>query len=309
MYFKTTLIEVLIMLLYMVPAYVLHKVHKVSEHALKDLSNLLLYICQPCLMAYSFMGVEFSKEILPNLAISLVGSIVIQIGLLLLFYIIFFKKSQDKDEAKNRVCALASVLGNIGFFGIPLLEALFPEHPEALMYCMMYILSMNVISWTIALYVMTGSKKYISLKGIFLNPPMIALMIIIPCFLCKVQVPDLLGNAITVLAKSCTPICMFILGIRLASRPIKCIFTDKKSYLTVALKMIVMPLVTFGVLYFLPFDTVVKETLYVLAACPCASIVLQFAELNDARPDIAANNILLSTIVSILTMPLLMLLL
>lgn len=306
MNFLTTLIAVGIMLLYAVPAYVLRKVGLVSEKSLKDISCLLLYICQPCLMAYSFMGVTYDSSLLPGLGLALIGSTVIQIGLLGLFYVIFFKRMADK--ASSHVYTLASVLGNIGFFGIPLLEALFPDHPETLLYAMMYIVSMNVISWTLGLYVITSSRKYITAKGLFLNPPMIALLVIVPLFLCKVTIPAALASALTILAKMTTPVCMFILGIRLANQPLSLLVRDKRSFLSVGLKMVAMPLITFALLYFLPIPSLVKTTLFVLAACPGATIVLQFAEIHEARPDLAAINVLDSTLVSIVTLPLLMLL-
>ena len=80
---------------------------------------------------------------------------------LCIMWLIFKKKSHRPEY---RVCSVACVLGNVGFFGVPLLEALIPEHPEAIVYSAVYILGMNIISWTAGSMLITGDKKYMSIK-------------------------------------------------------------------------------------------------------------------------------------------------
>ena len=70
-----------------------------------------------------------------------------------------------------------------------------------------------------------------------------------------------------------------------------------------------MPLVAFLAVFFIPLPTEVKATFFIICACPTASIVLNFSELIGEGQREAASMVLLSTILSIATLPVMVLLL
>ena len=82
-----------------------------------------------------------------------------------------------------------------------------------------------------------------------------------------------------------------------------------KAYAAVAVKAFLMPLIAFGMVYFLPIPTEVKQTFFIIAACPTASVVLNFSELCGAGQREAAASVLLSTIFSVVTLPIMVLML
>jgi predicted permease len=96
---------------------------------------------------------------------------------------------------------------------------------------------------------------------------------------------------------------------RLAKMKFGSIFTNKRIYVTVALKQFLMPLLGFLFVYFLPIAPDLKRVFFILCACPVASIVLNFAEIVGEGQNEAANSVLLSTLLSIITLPVMMLLL
>ena len=111
-------------------------------------------------------------------------------------------------------------LGNAGFFGIPIIEALLPNRPEVACFACVYIVGMNMLTFTIGAYCLTGDKKRMTLKKAFLNPPFISLIVALILYALNVQSVtqgNMLGNALELLSKTTTPLCMIILGIRLAS--------------------------------------------------------------------------------------------
>lgn len=113
---------------------------------------------------------------------------------------------------------------------------------------------------------------------------------------------------ITILGKMTTPMCMLIMGMRLATIRFKNLFTNWMQYFSVAINQIVFPLFVFGVLYLLNVDKELMMCMYVMCACPVASVVQNFAELLGEGQDIAANTVLLGSICSIATLPVLALL-
>ena len=102
---------------------------------------------------------------------------------------------------------------------------------------------------------------------------------------------------------------MLVMGMRLATVPVKNIFSDKRQYFAVFLNQLVYPLLAFGLLYLLPIDATLKQTVVILCACPVASMVQNYSEILGKGSDKAANIVLLGTMLSIVTVPLICLIL
>lgn len=105
---------------------------------------------------------------------------------------------------------------------------------------------------------------------------------------------------------------MIILGVRLADmKPIRLI-NDGKVYLATFVKLIISPLLSLGVMVLIsllvPIDGYVLVAMYVIAAMPAASSALNFAEMYNGDRETAAASTLMSTILCIVTIPVLMLL-
>lgn len=136
MQFSTTSVNVLILLLYAIPGYILVKSKAVKSESIPAFAKVLLYVCQPCLSVYSFQKVVFSAEIIKNMGIFVGLNLGLMLFILLVVYLAFRKQYEDN---RYRVCTVATALGNVGFLGVPLLEALLPEYPETIAYSAVFI--------------------------------------------------------------------------------------------------------------------------------------------------------------------------
>ena len=306
--FKVTLIMVGIMLAYAVPGFVLIKVKAVKPDSISAFSKLLMFVCQPVLTLYSFNKADYSKELLINLLIFFVIITIVQLVFIGIFYLIFRKKM---EEVKYRIVTIATTLSNCSFLGVPLLEALFPDSPNVAVYSMMYFLSMSLLGWTLVSAIITRDKKYISIKKILLNPATISIAFSLPFFFTGFKISAdngyFLGqieNMIYILSKMTTPLCMLVMGMRLATVKFKSIFSSPWTYFSVAINQFVFPLVVLGILTLLRVDEELKWCMYVMCACPVASVVQNYAEILGEGQDVAANTVLLGTMSSIVTLPL-----
>lgn len=309
MNFQTSLLAVAVMLLYALPGWLLVKTKIVKGDAIHNFSKVLLYVSQPCLTVYSFSRVTFSWEMTGKLALCFLFAVVIQAGLVLLLFFVFKKK---RNEIVWRVICVAAVFSNCGFFGVPLLERLLPGNPEVIAYSSVFSLAMNMIGWSLGLYIVSLDKRYIRAKKIFVNPATIGFAVALVLYFTGFKLPaefSGISDAVTLVGKMSTPLCMLILGMRLATVPIKEVFGDWRQYLAAALNQIAYPLLVFALLYFLPVDPLLKTTFVILCACPVASNVLNYAEILGQGQDKAANMVLLGTLFSILTVPLVCLIL
>ena len=314
MYFTVTLYAVLIMFIVGAIGFTLKKANLISEHASKDLSKILVYVCQPALIWYSFDKCRFTTSSLLNIGITFVSVAVIMCLVIFVFYCIFKKKYENVDYRIYTICAAMS---NYAFFGIPVLTAVFPDKISDLM-----VLSataavvLNLIGWSLACFVITGDKKYVSLKKILFNPSLLILIVVLPLFFCNVHLSgnqneflSLLGDMIELVGRTATTVFMLVLGMRLASSDLKGIFCNYRLYLICFFKQVILPLIVFAVFYFMPVAVELKQTLFVLFSCPIASVALNYAEMVGKGQNTAANTVLLSVASSVITLPVITLLL
>lgn len=117
-----------------------------------------------------------------------------------------------------------------------------------------------------------------------------------------------LGNAVTVLGKMTTPLCMLVLGMRLATMRIKPLFKGWLQYFAVAVNQIVYPLCVLGVLMLLRVGQELMWCMFIMAACPVAAVVQNYAEILGQGQEFAADCVLLGTLLSVVTLPLMALL-
>ena len=302
--FVISLVTVAIMLLYAVPGFLLVKSKLVKENAISAFAVFLMYVCQPCLTIYTFQKTEFSWELIGNIGI--IFALALLLMGVMLFGMFFIMKKKYSD-VRYRIANVAGAFGNCTFMGVPLLEALLPNSPEATLYSTIFFIAMSILGWTVASALITQDKKYIKPMKIVLNPAVLALVVALPLFFAKVTLPAVLNDAITLVGRMSTPLCMVIMGMRLATVKVKSIFVEPTVYVATAVKLVIMPLIGLLLTWFLPIDYALKVSFYVMCCCPVAAVVLTFAEMLNEGQKSAANVVLLSTIISLATLPLMML--
>lgn len=306
--FSITFSNVLLMLLYLLPGFLFCKTKKIQPDHLSSVSVILLYICGFALYVNALYGLKPSPELFAKMGLFLLISLACETAVMLLILLLLGRNR--RKEFGLRMLSIAAVMGNVGFFGMPVVRALFPEAPEAAVYSSMFNAALNILAWTVGVFTLTGEKKYISLRSALLNPSMLACFTgLVLCLLNAGEwLPDLLRNGLSTIASMSTPLCMIILGVRLATMDFKALFTTPLAWLISAGKLLVFPLFCYLAVLPLPLDAVFKGCILILAGTPCASILLNLAEIHHNGQELAANCALLSTLLSILTIPLLSLL-
>lgn len=302
-----TLFAVLSLLLIAVPGYLLINRKMISEECIGGASKILLYVAQPCLAVYTFTEAEFSLKVLADIGIFALISLLLVSAMLCGAYLILRKKYADPI---HRIMTVAVAFANCAFFGIPVIEALLPDKAAGLMiYTTVFAVVMNIIGWTLGSAIISGNAKHVSVKKIFLNPAVIGLLVAMFIFILRIPIQKDILSMISVTGRMCSPLSMLIMGMRLATMKPSDIFTNPRVYLTIAVKQMLMPLVAFAIIFFMPLAPEVKQTFFIIAACPVASVVLNFAEIVGAGQKEGAAMVLVGTMLSIVTMPVMMLML
>ena len=209
--------------------------------------------------------------------------------------------------------------------GLPFLQALFSGNEsiqgEILIYGGIIIAVFNLLTWSIGAFMMTGDKKQMSFKRAFLNPTVIGIVVGLVLFF-AIQKPFVqlaeentigytilskLSETFNFLANMVTPLAMLVIGIKLANINVKELFLDGLTYVSCFNKLIVMSLVTMLVVAFLPIEPIAKYALFFGLSMPSATNTVMFAVQFGGDSKFATSSVLLSTIISILTIPLMFL--
>ncbi len=308
MSFEISLTNVLVTLFYILPGFLVCKLGKAKPEHLSGMSGVLVYACSPCMILSAFLALEYREEDLLNMALFFLITLAAQMAFMGIVYLFIRKKSQNPTY---RLMTIGMVLGNVGFFGLPIVKVLLPNNPEVACYAAVYMVTMNLLVFTVGVFCLTGEKKYMSLKAAICNPTVLGFAVGFPLYLLGMgqMLPAPLVGSLTRLGNMSTPLCMIILGIRLATVPLRRLFTKPVVYLVCLGKLVLFPLFAFGAVYFLPLDPALKAAVLILSSTPCASVIFNLAEMHHGETELSANCVLFSTIMCFLSIPLLTMLL
>jgi len=295
--------NVLMTLCYILPGFALCRMKKVTPSHMSSLSAILIYFCAPVMVFDNFLALEFTWKGLVNMGLFFVVTLIIQALFIAIIYLLFRKKFSD---SRYRILSIASVMGNVGFFGLPIVKALLPDSPEAWCYSVIYLLSMNVLVFTMGVYCLTGRKDSMNIKSAIVNPTILSLICALPLHMLNVGnlLPDMVNDALSLVSRTTTPLCMIILGARLSTVPTKKLFTRPFVYAVCLCKLLLFPLFVYALTFFLPFEASFFKSLIILSAAPCASVILNMAEMYKSETENAANCVLVTTLLCFITIPL-----
>ena len=305
--FSVTFSNVLLSLLYLLPGVLLYRSRLVRPEHMSSVRAILLYVCGPGMFLNALVSLEPSPELSRSMALFFGVTLAAMILFMLLLLPVVRRR---RGEFRYRILTIASVMGNVGFFGLPIVSALFPGHPEAAAYSCIFCTSMNILAWTLGVFCLTGDRKYISLRAAFVNPTVLSVAAGLALYALHGArwLPELVRTGFRGIGGISTPLCMFILGIRLATMDFRKLFGQPLVYVIALCKLLLFPLFSYLLTLALPLDPVFRASVLVLSATPCASIILNLAEMHGSGQELAADCALLSTLLSILTIPLLSLL-
>lgn len=274
MNFEITGLNALMLVALCLPGFFLTKANVLKEEHIKGFAVFLLYVCSPALSIYSFQQAECNMEILINIGILLLVTTFMQVLIMGIGFLINIKTY--KIDGASRVATVAAAFGNVGFFGVPILQALLPDHPEAMVYSAVMSVMMNLIGWTLGMFMMSGDRKHVSVKNFLINPTTLCLLIALPLFFTNTSLPKPVMNFVEFFSKMSTPTAMTVLGMRLAFVKFRDLM-DYRQVVAIFLKLIALPLITFGIMYALPVDETLKISTYILSCMPPAAITLNLS--------------------------------
>lgn len=273
------------------------------------IEKLVFYITLPLMIITKVSVLEISPEIMRNGALLIVFTYLI-IGLQILAGSLssrIFKLGKSQAV----INMLHTFLGNIVFLGFPLLDALFPGG-EAILYAALYQLVMNTVLWTFGVYKLNpaGNEKGIGNLKKLLNPNTVALLVGLGMMIFKIRLPQVLQVSLGGLGNTTLYLAMIYIGVLLAQSKIISMFRKVDVLFLSFNKLFILPIAFIVMIKFilrisgLEMNQTAFSVLILEAAMPCMTILVLLAKRFGADDTKAMENFVVTTILSILSLPL-----
>ena len=275
--------------------FLLYKGGKITQEGSKTLGNILIYASLPAVIINGFR-VERTAEHVSGILWSAAGALVLLLVSVLISHFVF---------RKDPIGAFAGAFSNPGFFGVPLMIASLGQ--GAVFYAASFIAFLNIGQWTYGVSRLNGQPltEGLKLKKLIQAPFVIAILAGLVLFAIQIPLPDVIVNCITTLAGLNTPLAMFTVGVFLAQTDFWKMFRKKELYLVSAVRLLLVPAVSLLLLSLLPADmAAMKMVLLIAVSCPVGSNVAVYAQLHGKNYPYAVETVIISTMLSIMTIPL-----
>ena len=285
--------------LLLVLGFVLFKCHIFDEYTNKKISALIVNVASPMLIISSIAGVEGNDKSIVFLMIG--AGILMYIGFIILGKIINRIFPFPKKDWPVYECMV--VFANTGFMGYPVLLDVFGQ--EAVFYASLIHMAFNFFVYTYAIMCLTksdDSEFKLNFKQL-LTPGIVLIFIGILIYLFDMQLPSVLMDTINSVGSLTAPLSMMMIDSSLAVYPIKDSFTDWRSYVFAFVRLIIVPFVTMIVCRLLHINPYYANITIITNAMPVGSMVLMLATQYNANVKIVTKNIVVSTLLSVITIP------
>jgi predicted permease len=269
------------------------------------IEKLVFYMTLPLMIITKLATLEFSPDILQNgifVVIMTYGVILIQI-----LAGSFLARALKLEASKAVIHILHTFLGNIVFLGFPLLDALFPGG-EAILYAALYQLTMNTVLWTWGIGKLDKKSTGHRMKKL-LNPNTIALIVGLLIMGFRIPIPEIAMESLGGLGRTTLYLAMIYIGILLSETPVWQTLKQTDTLLLSLNKLLILPVaLLFGLRWIIgiigiPVSQLALSVVIIEAAMPCMTILVILARRYGANDIKAMENFVVSTMLSIITLP------
>ena len=289
--------QILLLCLMLVGAITV-KTRLVDARARSSITNIVISVFIPCNILSSFFGTERSQ--LPSLGIM----VVISLGILALSYVLSLVLYKRAAPGQKKVLLYATLISNAALLGNPVIESMYGL--EGLTYAAAYLIPIRVAVWTVGLAIFTNGKGY--LKKVIFHPCLIATYLGLLIMITGFTPPAIISRLVFSLGNCTTPLSMMIVGCILATVDPRKILSRLTAYFTF-IRLVLIPLMVMGILFILRPDPIVSGISVILCGMPAGATTSILADKYGGDSELASKIIFATTLLSIITAPLLALLL
>ncbi len=295
------LTSLVMIFLLIIPGIIFRKKDIISAAQSDGISSLAVNITWPCLVVDA-MQMDFSAAVLKDSGYMMAAAMVVFAMTAVVTLVL--SKLLRLDNSKRYITAFMLLFGNTGFIGIPVIRALYGT--EAVFFAAILEMVNDVVIFTIGMMLiqMSAGAKLRFEPKLFLNPGLIGVIVGLLLFLLDIRLPEVIGGAVEMVGDATTPLTMFLIGYQLSGLKAKEILKDASIYVISFTKLLIVPVLALIVLRVAVGDFSLLEKVLIMSfAMPAGSVSVIFSQQYRGETAFATKTVLLSTLFSIVTIP------
>ncbi len=293
--------QVIILFILIGVGFICGKRKLLSDTAVTGMTDFVLYIVTPSVMIQ-----VFQRDFDGALAGIFLQAVIFATITTVLAWGLSKLTLKSHEIHRESVYRFSAIFSNCGFMALPLEQALLGA--DGLFFGAAYLAVFNVFSWTLGLHMMSHNKKLLSFKRLITNPGIIGVIIGMILFTTSTTLPTLIAAPVNYLAALNTPIPMVVIGYHLSHAKLRTIFRDWRAWLSIAERLIIIPLIGLAMGLLLHMDPTALTACMIALCAPAAALCTMFSVIYGQDAELSVGLVSMSTLLSILTMPLIIVL-
>ena len=288
----------------------LRKINFIDDQMNHSINKLIVYFAYPCMIVHNIGSLEMAPAVIRQFFVTFLISLVC-------FYLYgliswAYAKARHYPKDISNVAEFAMSMPNDGFMGFPVALLFFGE--KGLLLMLAHNAAMNIFVFTYGIKLMRrnnrGQRKMtpnLLLRAVLkflLNPNILALVLGFAVSLAGSGLPEAVDDYLLYIGGVSTPMAMIFIGSSLSNYKLIETVKDLRVMDCTAMKLIWLPLLTLGIVYFLPVAGIIKCIVVLGIAFPTAATVCMLAEQENQSVQTANRVLFVSTVASMATVPL-----
>lgn len=281
--------------------YLLLKIKILDVDFNQRLTTLLLSVTTPALIVSSVLSTTIEKDLSEIIFVFIVAIVIFMVLPILGLIIVKIMKVPLHQQG---LYIFMTMFSNIGFMGFPVMKSIFGN--EAVFLTAIFNMLFNLLLFTVGILFMnyrSAEKISINLRQLF-SPGVVSSLVALLIYLTGFQMPDIISSTITMIGDITTPIAMMLIGSTLATIPLKEVFNELRVYPYTILKQIIIPIIAYPILNFFIKDALILGVSLIMISMPVGNIAVLFATEYHKDVALAAKTVFMTTLLSIITIPL-----
>lgn len=294
--FQTVFTQVVILFILIFIGFVLNKLKVLNEVGAKAITDIVLYIATPAVIIKSFIR-DFSPQLLKNLGVGFVAGIVAHVIFITLSLLLL----RSRDISKQKVLQFGIIFSNCGYMSLPLLQAVLGD--DGVFYGATYIAVFQIVIWSYGVFLMGNGIKDITPKKVLLSPGIIGFAIAFIVFVAQIPIPSVIKEPINYMASLNTPLPMIVIGYHLANSNVLNGLKDIRLLFATFIKLILLPLIAIFGFYICGIHGTMPLAIATCISAPTAALCTMFSAKFGRDTSLSVTMVSLTTLLSVLTMP------
>jgi predicted permease len=254
------------------------------------LTDFVIYVTLPCSIILSFK-MDIDLSLLITFALILLVSLLIQLFCM-------------ETESRRSVLRYGILVSNAGFMGLPIAGELFGS--TGLMYASIYLIPQRVVIWTAGISCFTKNDVPWgkALKKIAVHPGLVSVYIGLAVMAFNPPIPLFVERTMASIGECTTPLSMMLIGSIVGEMDRKTMKVDLFSLVYSAIRLILIPLAAFIGARLFAIDPLITGVAVLLAGMPVGSTTAILAAKYGGDASFASQLVTISTVLSMVTIPL-----